>query len=199
MVENRDPIQLLIDQFKKLPGVGPKSAQRLVFHLLKQPTEVGEELANAILNLKASLQLCETCNNITDVTPCRLCTDQHRDRRTVCVVEEPFNVISIEKSGGYRGLYHVLHGVISPINGIGPEDLKIKSLIQRIGEGGIEEIIVATNPTAEGEATGLYLARLIKPLGVSVSRIALGIPVGSDIEYVDSVTIGRALTGRRDF
>jgi recombination protein RecR len=197
MTSDRDPIQTLIDEFRKLPGVGPKSAQRLVFFLLKEPDETANGLAEAILGLKSSLQLCSQCNNITDTDPCRLCRDPNRDSKTICVVEEPFNVLSIEKSGGYRGLYHVLHGVISPINGIGPEDLKLKNLLERLSDEKVEEIIVATNPTAEGEATALYLSRLIKPLGLTISRIASGIPVGSDIEYADSLTLSTAFSGRR--
>lgn len=197
MTSDRDPIQILIDEFRKLPGVGPKSAQRLVFFLLKEPDETSNALAEAILGLKSSLQLCSQCNNITDTDPCRLCRDPNRDSKTICVVEEPFNVLSIEKSGGYRGLYHVLHGVISPINGIGPEDLKLKNLLERLADEKVEEIIVATNPTAEGEATALYLSRLIKPLGLTISRIASGIPVGSDIEYADSLTLSTAFSGRR--
>ena len=197
MTSDRDPIQTLIDEFRKLPGVGPKSAQRLVFFLLKEPDETANGLAEAILGLKSSLQLCSQCNNITNTDPCRLCRDPNRDSKTICVVEEPFNVLSIEKSGGYRGLYHVLHGVISPINGIGPEDLKLKNLLERLSDEKVEEIIVATNPTAEGEATALYLSRLIKPLGLTISRIASGIPVGSDIEYADSLTLSTAFSGRR--
>lgn len=204
MNSSKDPIQTLVDELKKLPGIGPKSAQRLVFHLLKQPDEVAERLSRAIERLKNSLMLCSTCNNLTDVDPCRFCRDSARDHRIICVVEEPFNIASIEKSGEYRGLYHVIHGTISPINGIGPEELKIQNLLARLGAGKaadqdavVEEIILATNPTIEGEATALYLSRLIKPLGVKISRIALGIPVGSDLEYVDSVTLSRALSGRQ--
>ena len=197
MTSDRDPIQILIDEFRKLPGIGPKSAQRLVFFLLKEPDATSNGLAEAILGLKSSLQLCSQCNNITDTDPCRLCRDPNRDPKTICVVEEPFNVLSIEKSGGYRGLYHVLHGVISPINGIGPEDLKLKNLLERLADERVKEIIVATNPTAEGEATALYLSRLIKPLGLTISRIASGIPVGSDIEYADSLTLSTAFSGRR--
>ncbi len=197
MTSDRDPIKILIDEFRRLPGIGSKSAQRLVFYLLKEADEASNQLAEAILGLKAGLQLCSQCNNVTDKNPCRLCQDPNRDPKTICVVEEPFNVLSIEKSGGYRGRYHVLHGVISPINGVGPEDLKLKNLLERLADETVEEIIVATNPTAEGEATALYLSRLIKPLGLKVSRIASGIPVGSDIEYADSVTLSTALAGRR--
>lgn len=196
MTAERDPIQRLIEAFRKLPGIGPKSAQRLVFHLLRQPEEQVRELAEALVELKTAIRLCSLCNHVTDRDPCRLCEDPGRDGRTVCVVEEPFNVLSIEKSGSYRGLYHVLHGAISPINGIGPEDLKIRNLLTRLADGRIQEVIIATNPTAEGEATALYLARLLKPLGVRVSRIGMGIPMGSDLEYADGLTISRALAGR---
>lgn len=199
MSVEKDPIQRLMDEFKRLPGVGPKSAQRMVFHLLKQPEDVCRELAEAVIALKESVRLCSVCNNLTDIDPCRICNDAGRDQRQICVVEEPFNVLSIEKSGGYRGLYHVLHGVISPINGIGPEQLKIKNLLTRLNSEQVEEVIVATNPTAEGEATAMYCSKLIKPLGIKVSRIALGIPVGSDLEYADSLTISRSLAGRSNY
>jgi len=195
----RDPIQELIDEFRGLPGIGPKSAQRLVFHLLKQPQAASEQLAGAISRLKDSIRLCSSCNNITDIDPCRICSDASRDPKTICVVEEPFNILSIENSGGYRGLYHVLHGTISPLNGIGPDELKLKNLLPRIEEHKVEEVIVATNPTSEGEATALYLSRLLKPLGVRISRIASGLPVGSDLEYADGTTISRALSGRREY
>lgn len=195
----KDPVQLLIEEFKKLPGIGPKSAQRLVFYLLKQPREVSDQLAGAINGLKEGLRLCSVCNNITNVDPCRICSDPNRDPKTVCVVEEPFNILTIENSGGYRGRYHVLHGTLSPLNGIGPEELKIRNLIPRLESGEVEEVIVATNPTSEGEATALYLVKLLKPLGVRVSRIASGLPVGSDLEYADGSTISRALSGRREY
>ena len=194
--ESKNPIQHLIDEFKRLPGIGPKSAQRIVFHLLKQSKETCHTLAVAIAELKERLTLCSSCNDLTDVDPCRLCGDPKRDRKVICVVEEPFNILSIEKSGGYRGLYHVLHGAISPIDGIGPDQLKLKNLLSRLTDDTVEEIIVATNPTTEGEATAIYLSKLLKPLELKVSRIALGIPVGSDIEFVDSLTISRALSGR---
>lgn len=198
-VNRKDPIQGLIDEFTGLPGIGPKSAQRLVFHLLKQPQSVSDGLSAAIDRLKGNISLCSACNNITDVDPCRICSDPNRDPKIICIVEEPFNILSIEKSGGYRGQYHVLHGTISPLNGIGPDELRLKNLIPRLEKQGVEEIIVATNPTSEGEATALYLSRLLKPLGVRVSRIASGIPVGSDLEYADGVTISRALSGRREY
>lgn len=196
MTREKDPVERLIDELRKLPGIGPKSAQRVCFYLLKRPEQEVRELSDALIELKEKLSLCSECNNITDVDPCRLCSDPGRDRRQICVVEEPFNILSIEKSGSYNGLYHVLHGVISPINGVGPEQLKIKNLLTRLSEAGVEEVIVATNPTAEGEATALYISRLIKPSGIRVSRIALGIPVGSDIEYADGLTLSRALSGR---
>jgi recombination protein RecR len=182
-----------------MPGIGPKSAQRIVFHLLKRPDDESRSLAEAIVNLKERLCLCSVCNNISDLDPCRFCRNTDRDQTVICVVEEPFNILSIEKSGSYRGQYHVLHGAISPINGIGPEELKVKNLLTRLADDQVKEVILATNPTAEGESTALYLSRLIKPLGVNVSRIGLGIPMGSDIEYADSMTISRALAGRSDF
>jgi recombination protein RecR len=169
-----------------------------VFHLLKQSEATCNSLAEAIRELKERLTLCSSCNDLTDLDPCRLCSDPRRDHKVICVVEEPFNILSIEKSGGYRGLYHVLHGAISPIDGIGPDQLKLNNLLARITDGTVEEIIVATNPTTEGEATAIYLSKLMKPLDVKVSRIALGIPVGSDLEFADSLTISRALSGRSD-
>ena len=196
---SKDPIQQLIDEFRNLPGIGPKSAQRLVFHLLKQPQSISDQLAGAISRLKKSIRLCSVCNNITDRDPCRICSDSNRDPKTICIVEGPFNIMSIENSGGYRGLYHVLHGTISPLNGIGPEELRLRNLIPRLEKHDVDEVIVATNPTSEGEATALYLSRLLKPLGVRVSRIASGLPVGSDLEYADGTTISRALSGRRDY
>jgi len=196
MEESKNPIQLLIDELKRLPGIGPKSAQRIVFHLLKQSNETCSTLAQAIGELKKNLKLCSLCNDLTDLDPCRLCGDPKRDHRMICVVEEPFNILSIEKSGGYRGLYHVLHGAISPIDGVGPDQLRLKNLLSRVADGTVEEIILATNPTTEGEATAIYVSKLLKPLEMKISRIALGIPVGSDIEFADSLTISRALSGR---
>lgn len=191
-------LDTLIEQFRKLPGIGTKSAQRLAFHVLKAPPDDARRLAEAILDVKARITYCGTCSNITDVDPCALCADEGRDRRVICVVEEPQNVNVIEKSRGFRGLYHVLMGAISPLQGVGPDDLKIKPLLARIAQGGVEEVILATNPTVEGEATAIYLARLLKPLGVRVTRIATGIPVGSDLEYADELTMGRAMEGRRE-
>ena len=193
-------LQHLIDQFKRLPGVGAKSAQRLAFHVLKTPREDAERLCDAIRDVKDRVTYCSICNNITDVDPCMFCADDGRDQRVICVVEEPQNVNVIEKTGGFRGVYHVLLGALSPLQGIGPDDLKIKGLLARIGTepGTVEEIILATNPTVEGEATAIYLARLFKPLGVRVTRIATGIPVGSDLEYADDLTMRNSMEGRRD-
>jgi recombination protein RecR len=191
-------LQNLIDQFKRLPGVGAKSAQRLAFHVLKTPRDDAERLCAAIREVKDRVTYCAVCNNFTDVDPCVYCADPARDHRVVCVVEEPQNVNVIEKTGGFRGVYHVLLGALSPLQGVGPDDLKIKGLLTRIGADQIEEIILATNPTVEGEATAIYLARLLKPLGVRVTRIATGIPVGSDLEYADELTMGKAMEGRRE-
>jgi recombination protein RecR len=191
-------LQDLIDQFRRLPGIGAKSAQRLAFHVLKTPREDAERLCEAIRTVKDRVTYCSVCSNITDIDPCGFCADERRDRRTICVVEEPQNVHVVEKTGGFRGMYHVLMGAISPLQGIGPDDLKIRSLLARIDGGGVEEVILATNPTVEGEATAIYLARLLKPLGLRVTRIAMGIPVGSDIEYADDLTMSRAMEGRRE-
>ncbi len=193
-----DTLQQLIDQFKRLPGIGAKSAQRLAFHILKTPREDAERLCDAIRQVKDRVTYCTVCNNITDVDPCAVCADDSRDRRLICVVEEPQNVNVIEKTGGFRGTYHVLMGAISPLAGIGPDDLKIKGLLARLADGSVEEVILATNPTVEGEATAIYLARLLKPLGPRVTRIAMGIPVGSDLEYADDLTMSRSLEGRRE-
>ena len=192
------PLQHLVDQFKKLPGIGAKSAQRLAFHVLRTPREDAERLCDAIRDVKEHVTYCSICHNITDVDPCRFCEDTTRDRRLICVVEEPQNVHVIDKTGGFRGTYHVLMGTISPLQGVGPDDLKIKTLLARLDSQGVEEVILATSPTVEGEATAIYLARLLKPLGVRVTRIATGIPVGSDIEYADDLTMGKALEGRRE-
>jgi recombination protein RecR len=181
-----------------LPGIGAKGAQRLAFHLLKNPREDAERLCDAIRDVKERLTYCSVCNNITDADPCTYCTGATRDPRIICVVEEPQNVSVVERTREFRGTYHVLMGTLSPLHGVGPDDLKIKGLLGRVGAGGVEEVILATNPTVEGEATALYLARLLKPLGVRVTRIAMGIPVGSDLEYADEVTMSRAMEGRRD-
>ena len=192
------PLDALIEQFRKLPGVGAKSAQRLAFHVLRTPREDAERLCDAIRDVKDSVTYCSVCHNITDVDPCRYCADDARDQRLICVVEEPQNVNVIEKSRGFRGVYHVLMGTISPLQGVGPDDLKIKALLGRIDGGRVDEVILATSPTVEGEATAIYLARLLRPLGVRVTRIATGIPVGSDLEYADELTMGKAMEGRRD-
>jgi recombination protein RecR len=191
-------LQNLIDQFKRLPGIGAKSAQRLAFHVLKTPREDAERLIDALRDVKDRVTYCTICNNFTDVDPCQYCADPARDHRVVCVIEEPQNVNVIEKTGGFRGVYHVLLGSLSPLQGIGPDDLKIKGLLSRIAADEVEEIILATNPTVEGEASAIYLARLLKPLGVRVTRIATGIPVGSDLEYADELTMGKAMEGRRE-
>jgi recombination protein RecR len=188
----------LIDELKKLPGVGSKSAQRLAFHILRASDEDAELLANAVRDVKAQLRLCSVCNNITDVDPCVYCSSAVRNQRLICVVEEPTNIAAIEKTRNYNGVYHVLHGTLSPIHGVGPEHLRIANLMHRLENGGVDEIIIATNPTLEGEATAVYLARLLKPAGVRVTRIATGIPVGSDIEYADEVTMQKAMEGRRE-
>ncbi len=193
-----DSLQRLIDQLQKLPGIGAKSAQRLAFHILKTPREDAERLIEAIRDVKDRVTYCSLCNNITDSDPCSICSNAGRDHRTICVVEEPQNVNVVEKTGGFKGAYHVLMGTLSPLQGVGPDDLKIKGLLSRVGVGAVDEVILATNPTVEGEATALYLARLLKPLGVRVTRIAMGIPVGSDLEYADDVTMTRSMEGRRE-
>jgi recombination protein RecR len=186
-----EPLARLVEQLQK-------SAQRLAFHVLRHPREDAERLCEAIRDVKERVTYCSTCNNITDVDPCGLCTSTTRDQRLICVVEEPQNVSVVEKTREFRGVYHVLMGALSPLHGVGPDDLKIKGLLTRVGTNGVDEVILATNPTVEGEATALYLARLLKPLGVRVTRIAMGIPVGSDLEYADEVTMTRAMEGRRD-
>jgi recombination protein RecR len=193
-----EPLAKLVEQLQKLPGIGAKSAQRLAFHILRYPREDAEQLCEAIRDVKERITYCSTCYNITDTDPCGFCTSATRDQRLICVVEEPQNVAVVEKTREFRGVYHVLMGALSPLQGVGPDDLKIKGLLGRVGNGGVDEVILATNPTVEGEATALYLARLLKPLGVRVTRIAMGIPVGSDLEYADEVTMTRAMEGRRD-
>ena len=198
MPEYAKPMSRLIEELKRLPGIGTKSAQRIAFHLLKAEDGDAERLAAAIHDLKQSLRLCELCNNVTDISPCSYCSDPARSSRQVCVVEEPANIVPVEKSGQFQGQYHVLHGALSPLQGIGPDQLRIANLLERIQSGAVEEVILATNATVEGEATAVYLSRLLKPLGVTVTRIAMGIPVGGDLEYLDSVTIGRSLQGRKE-
>jgi recombination protein RecR len=193
-----EPLARLVEQLQKLPGIGAKGAQRLAFHILKTPRDEADRLCDAIREVKERVTYCSTCNNITDQDPCVFCTNPSRDQRIICVVEEPQNVSVVEKTREFRGVYHVLMGALSPLHGVGPDDLKITGLLARVGNGGVEEIILATNPTVEGEATALYLARLLKPLGVKVTRIAMGIPVGSDLEYADEVTMTRAMEGRRE-
>ena len=193
-----DPLAELVAALQRLPGIGARSAQRLAHHLLKTPREEIDALAAAMLSVKDRVTYCTICSNITDVDPCVYCTAPDRDRRVICVVEQPENVATIERTRGFKGQYHVLTGAIAPLQGIGPDDLKIKGLLARVGSGQVEEVILATNPTDEGEATALYLARLLKPLGVHVTRIAMGVPVGSDLDYTDEFTMSKAMEGRRD-
>lgn len=192
------PMSALVDELKRLPGVGQKSAQRMAFHLLGAPLENAERLAQTILEMRGRIQLCDLCNNIADGSRCPICSDPHRSAKLICVVEQPNNVMVVERTRQYTGLYHVLHGALSPLRKIGPEDLKLKNLLERLGEGATEEIILATNPTTEGQATASYLAQLLKPLGVKVSRIGMGLPVGSDIEFADEATMMEAMEGRRE-
>ena len=198
MPDFAEPLARLISELKHLPGVGQKSAQRLAFHLLRGTRDEAEQLARAILDVKDKLGLCQLCNNISDADTCQYCRDPNRDQKVICVVEEPHNIVGIESTRQFPGRYHVLHGALSPLRGIGPDQLKLKGLIDRIGEGQVQEVIVATNPTVEGETTAVYLAKLLKPLGVRVSRIAMGIPVGSELEFADEVTISKAMEGRRE-
>ncbi len=193
-----EPMTRLIDELKKLPGIGSKTAQRLAFHILRTDDADAEALAAAVRDVKASLRLCSICNNITDVDPCVYCTSATRNQRLVCVVEEPTNIASIEKTKHFNGVYHVLHGSISPLHGIGPEQLRIANLMKRIEHGQVDEVILATNPTVEGEATATYLSGQMRRNGMKVTRIAMGIPVGSDIEYTDEITMQKALEGRRE-
>ncbi len=188
----------LIDEFHKLPGIGPKTAQRLTYYLIRMPEEEARALAEAILAIKDSIILCSTCQNITDSDPCLICRNDKRDRSQICVVAEPLDILPLERTGGYKGLYHVLHGAISPADGIGPDDLKVKELLDRLKDGEVSEVILATNPNLEGEATAMYLHRLIGPLGVRVTRLARGLPFGADLEYADDVTLTRALENRQE-
>ena len=192
------PVQTLIDELGRLPGIGPKSAQRIAFHLLKLPAEDAERLARAISEAKERVGFCRRCWNVSEGEECGICLDPRRDATVICVVEEPRDVIAVEKTQEFRGRYHVLQGAISPIEGIGPEELKVRELLARLEPEGIQEVILCTNPTIEGEATAMYLARLLKPLGVRATRIASGLPVGGDLEYADELTLGRALEGRRE-
>jgi len=193
-----EPVTKLVEAFGQLPGIGPKTASRLTFYLLRRPAEQAEALANALRDLKQKIVFCGVCYNITESSPCAVCADEGRDRSIVCVVEEPLDVLAIDRTGEYRGLYHVLHGAISPVEGIGPDELRIHELLARLRAGGIREVLLATNPNLEGEATAMYLARQIQPLGLRVTRLARGLPVGGDLEYADAVTLGRALEGRQE-
>ncbi|MBA2646811.1 MAG: recombination protein RecR [Pyrinomonadaceae bacterium] len=203
MLEYSEPVTKLIDEFKRLPGIGQKSAQRLAFYILRMSDADVERFADALQEVKRRIVSCDVCNNLTDVNPCRFCASPSRDRSMICVIEEPYNLIAVEKTRSYPGLYHVLHGSLSPIRGVNPENLRLQNLLPRLrpeNNEGIEvrEVILATNPTMEGEATANYINRLLKPLGVRVTRIAMGMPVGSDLEYVDEVTMDKALTNRHE-
>lgn len=196
MLDYAEPVTKLIDELQKMPGVGAKSAQRMAFHILRADRQETDLLIDAIREVKEKIIFCSLCNNITDVDPCRYCTSPERDRRMILIVEEPFNLVTVEKTREYRGLYHVLHGALSPIRGIGPDQLKIRNLFERLRVEEVEEIILATNPNTEGEATANYLTKLLKPLGMRITRIAMGVPVGSDLEYADEVTMHKALSNR---
>ena len=194
-----EPVGKLVEEFHKLPGIGPKMAQRLTYYLVRMPEDEARSLAEAVLAVKERIVLCSTCYNITESDPCHLCSDPARDQSRICVVEEALDVLALERTGVYKGLFHVLHGVISPMNGIGPDDLRIQPLLGRLRDGAVTEVILATNPNLEGEATSMYIHKLISPLGVRVTRLARGLPVGGDLEYADDVTLGRALEGRQEF
>ena len=191
------PVARLIEAFHKLPGIGPKSAQRLTYHILRISKEEAERLSEAISEAKDKVFFCSACQNITDTDPCQVCADASRDRATICVVAEPLDILSIERTS-FRGLYHVLHGVISPMDGIGPEQIRVPQLLDRLKDGEVKELILATNPTLEGEATAMYLGRLVQPMGIKATRLARGLPVGGDLEYADDITLSRALEGRQE-
>jgi len=193
-----EPVSRLIEELGKLPGIGPKSAARLTYHLLRIPEAEARALAEAIIAVKEKTVLCSSCQNITDSNPCAICGSKERDHSIICVVKEPLDIMALERTGQYKGLYHVLHGVLSPMDGIGPDDLKIKELLQRLKAGSVEEVILATNPNLEGEATAMYLQRLLSPFGVRLTRLARGLPVGGDLEYADEVTLTHALEGRQE-
>ena len=193
-----EPVARLIEALQRLPGIGPKTAQRLTFFLLKRPVSEVRELSDALIAVKERIVYCGSCFNVTDEDPCRICADPARDARVLCIVEEPNDLLAMERTGEYRGRYHVLLGALSPLDGIGPEDLKVRELLTRLESGDTTEVILATNPNVEGEATAIYLAKLIRPLGVRVTRIARGLPVGGDLEYADQVTLSKALEGRRE-
>ena len=193
-----DPIQRLIQRLARLPGIGEKTATRLAFHILRGPESHARELAQALIDVRERIRLCSQCGNLTEEDPCGLCADARRDASTICVVAQPTDLLAVERSGQYRGRYHVLHGVLSPLDGVGPDDLRLADLIRRLQGGEVTEVIVATSPNVEGEATAMYLARLVKPLGIKVTRIASGVPIGGELEYVDQVTLTRALEGRRE-
>jgi recombination protein RecR len=192
------PVARLIEELHRLPGIGPKSAQRLAYHILRSTQEEAQALAEAILEVKEKIKLCSVCQNTTDIDPCLTCSDEARDRSVICVVEEPLDILAIERTRGHRGLYHVLHGSISPMEGIGPEQLKIRELLERLRDGTVTEVIMATNPNLEGEATTMYVSRLLQPLGVRVTRLARGLPMGGDLEYADDLTLARALESRQE-
>ena len=192
------PVARLIEAFHKLPGIGPKSAQRLTYHMLRIPPEEALALAQAIIELKEKTVLCSVCQNVTESDPCNVCRDESRDRSLICVVEEPLDILAVERTRGFHGLYHVLHGVISPMDGVGPEDLKVNELLARLRGGSVTEVIMATNPNLEGEATSMYISRLLTPMDIRVTRLARGLPMGSDLEYADEVTLSRALENRQD-
>jgi len=198
LVHTAEPIARLIEELNKLPGIGPKSAQRLTYYLLRVPENEVKALADAIRNLKEKLTLCSSCLNITDSDPCAICRNEERDRSKICIVEEPIDILPLERTKKYKGLYHVLHGVIAPTDGIGPDELKVKELLSRLNDNQVTEVILATNPNLEGEATAMYLQRLIAPLGIRVTRLARGLPYGGDLEYADDVTLSRALEGRQE-
>ena len=193
------PVARLIDQFHKLPGIGPKTAQRLAYYLIRMPTKEAHDLAEAIGSVKDLVRFCSSCQNITETDPCRICASPSREPGRVCVVQEPLDVLALERTGVFRGLYHVLHGVIDPMSNVGPDDLRVRELLQRVGTGTVEEVVLATNPTVEGEATAMYLRQLVQPLGPRVTRLARGLPVGGDLEFADNLTLARAFEGRQDF